>query len=193
MIFNGKGGVGKTAIALNLALTCGYGVMTNDPLSVGDQVLPPEKFMLLLTKTLPDFPADWRVIFDFGGYSDALVKDSLQLCDFLLIPVLPYRENLQTALNFLAEITSYKPASEIILIINRTAKGQYKPLKKVFNRFYPDLAVFEIKKSSAFAWMLDKKMSIKSLANKFKLHAKPFGQVAAQFDQIIEYLNQQKG
>ncbi len=38
MIFNVKGGVGKTSIALNLALRFGYGVVTNDRFSLIDRV-----------------------------------------------------------------------------------------------------------------------------------------------------------
>jgi hypothetical protein len=62
MIFNPKGGVGKTALALNFALTFGYGLVTNDRLSIVDQVLPDEQYMILSkNQSLPDIPADWPV------------------------------------------------------------------------------------------------------------------------------------
>jgi hypothetical protein len=42
-VYNFKGGQGKSKIALNLAITLGYGIITNDEVSSHDLVLPEER------------------------------------------------------------------------------------------------------------------------------------------------------
>lgn len=193
MIFNAKGGTGKTAIALNLALTHDYGIMTNDRLSIVEQVLPEDKYKILSkNEELPVLPSDWPIIFDFGGYPDKRASEALRAAQFILIPVLPHRENIQTSLDFIKSMLRYKKPSEILLIINQTTGDQYKALSEPFKHFYPELPIFNIKKSAAFAWMVEHKVSIEELCLKNKLHARHFKPVAEQFNRITEYLLQGK-
>lgn len=193
MIFNAKGGVGKTAIALNLALTHDYGIVTNDRLSIVEQVLSPDKYIILSkNQDIPEMPAEWPIIFDFGGYPDKRALAALQTAQLVLIPVLPHKENLQTSLNFIQEVEKYKSPREIILIVNQTIDNQYKAVSEAFRHFYPELAIFNIKKSTAFVWMIEHKISIEELCLRHKLHARHFRPVAEQFSRIVEHLIKNK-
>lgn len=189
MIFNDKGGVGKTAIALNLALTHGYGIMTNDRRSIVQRVLSPDRYKVLSkNQEIPTMSSDWPIIFDFGGYPDKRVSEALRAAQFLLIPILHYKENIQESLDFIKTMLRYKKPNEILLIIHRTTGDQYKVLSEPFKHFYPDLPIFNIKKSAAFAWMVEHKVSIEELCLKNKLYARHFKPVAEQFNRITEYL-----
>jgi cellulose biosynthesis protein BcsQ len=189
MIFNDKGGVGKTAIALNLALTHGYGIMTNDRRSIVQRVLSPDRYIVLSkNQDIPTMPSDWPIIFDFGGYPDRRALGALRAAQFLLIPILAYKENVQESLDFIKSMLKYKKPSEILLIIQRTTGDQYTVLSKPFRHFYPDLPIFNIKKSTAFSWMVERKVSIEELCLKNKLQARHFRPVAEQFNHITEYL-----
>lgn len=189
MVFNAKGGVGKTAIALNLALTHDYGLITNDRLSIVEQVLSPDKYRVLSkNQEIPEMPPDWPVIFDFGGYPDKRASAALRATRFILIPILPHKENIQTSLDFIKGMNRYKELSEIVLIINQTTGNQYDEISTVFKHFYPKLPIFNIKKSAAFAWIVEHKVSIEELCLKNKLHARHFKPVAEQFNLITEYL-----
>ena len=193
MVFNAKGGVGKTAIALNLALTYGYGIVTNDRLSIVEQVLSKDKYIVLSgSQEIPEMPAEWPIIFDFGGYPDKRALAALQTVQFVLIPVLPHKENIQTSLNFIQEVSKYKKPREIVLIVNQTTGNQYKAVSEAFKHFYPELAIFDIKKSTAFAWMTEHQISIEELCLRYKLLARHFRPVAEQFNHLAEYLLKDK-
>ena len=67
MIYNVKGGVGKTAIALNFALTYGYGIVTNDRASVAVDVLPAGYARILQPdEEIPIFSEETPILYDFG-------------------------------------------------------------------------------------------------------------------------------
>ena len=107
-VFNPKGGVGKTAITLNLALTHGYGVITNDRNTNIDSVLNASVCKVLKDQEqIPVLPDSWPVIYDFAGYPDKRFLTILSVIEtkgFLLIPILPQKENLQNNMNFIQEI-----------------------------------------------------------------------------------------
>jgi cellulose biosynthesis protein BcsQ len=189
-VFNAKGGVGKTAISLNAALSYGYGVLTNDPLSVVSRVLDDSRYRILTPKEkLPDIPADWPLIFDFGGYpNDARISKALEISQYLLIPVLPYRENIQENLNFIQEIIDREPSCGIVVIANQTVQNQFFEMQRAIRRYFPKIKVFNLKKTAAFAKMIEHGKSLRELIDMFPSHARYFKAAADQFDKIFEYI-----
>lgn len=193
MVFNAKGGTGKTAIALNLALTCGYGLLTNDRLTVVDSVLKDDRYTILEKDApLPTIPDDWPIVFDFGGFPDSRAIQVMKKSQYILIPILPHKENMQASIDFIKEITEHKYQPKIIIIVNQTTGDQYKAFKETLEFFFPKIKTFNIKKSSAFAWMIEHKLSIAELAVKFKQHARHFQPVADQFRKILDYMGKCK-
>jgi cellulose biosynthesis protein BcsQ len=190
MVFNPKGGVGKTAIALNLALTYGHGIVTNDRLSIIDEILPPDRCLILeKEQDILEIPFEWPLIFDFGGYPDARVQTALATSRFILMPVLPHKENIQTNLNSLEEILQYKPLENVGLIVNQTSGKQFEVVSNVFRHFYPELAIFEMKKSTAFSHMVAHTTSIEQVALHYKMYRRHFQPVAEMFEAIVDYIS----
>ena len=70
-VYNFKGGVGKTVLSLNLALTMEYSIVTNDIYSPIEKVLDEDRILKIHhDEILPAFPADYNIIFDLGGHID---------------------------------------------------------------------------------------------------------------------------
>ena len=191
-VYNAKGGTGKTAVALNLALTLKFGLVTNDRLSIAEHILPEEQYMILEHGAdFPKIPDDWNIIFDFGGFPDARAIEAMKISEYVLIPILPHKENIQASLNFIQEIATYTTPAKIIVIVNQTIGNQFSAIQEAIHSFFPDIKIFNIKKSSVFAWMVEHKKSISELASTFKQHARHFQPVSNQFNEILEYIKPQ--
>lgn len=188
-VFNAKGGTGKTAISLNAALTYGYRALTNDPLSIVSQVLDEAHYRILHPKQkLPELPDKFPVIFDFGGYPDNRVSEVLEISQYILIPVLPHKENIQTNLDFIQEITTRKAQHRIIVIVNQTVQNQFFEMQRAISRYFPDIKIFNLKKTAAFAKMIKYSKSLRELVELFPVHARYFKVAADQFDKIFNYI-----
>lgn len=188
-VYHIKGGVGKTRIALNLALTMDFGVVTNDPYSALEKALPEKKRIILYPgESLPKLPKKIPIIYDLGGHADHRSIWALRDSQFVVFPVLANKEDLDIGLNFLEEISKYN--ENIIIAINRTRPGQFENPRKVFGKYYPKLPVFEIKESRAMSLIVEKRMSISKLALADKLHRHQYEIIERQFTDMIVYMKQ---
>jgi len=188
-----KGGVGKTRISLNLALSLGknWGVVTNDVYSSLQEILPPERFLKI--KPHQDFPRpiDENVIFDLGGYADQRSIKVLKFADKILIPVtvnMDDDDEITTGLSSIKEIQKFN--SNIGIIANKIEKPkQLERVKSIIKEFF-DYPVFELKYSKSFDRIFSEKQSIRDICENYPLWRKPFGVVADQFDQIVNFIGE---
>jgi len=187
-VYNYKGGVGKTRISLNLSLSLDFGVITNDVYSPLERVLDPERLLKLdIGQPIPDLPNDADVIFDLGGYPDERAVRILEISDFVLIPVMLDFGDLQVTLDFINEIQEFN--NNIVVIANKTTKGDFEQIEEVIHEFFPQISVLEIKQSRALPNLFQERKSIRDMVNEGGMKKFHFTPIAEQFDAIIHHLN----
>lgn len=161
-VFNLKGGQGKTTISLSLALLRGFLVVTNDEYSPIDKVLPKGHVKHLKQgEALPSVPDSVNIIYDFGGHPDFRVIEAAKQSDWVIVPIVYDSPlDMQTAIKTIREVETHN--KHIVIVINRTKKGDLDKARKVLDQFF-NHPVFEVKQSTAFIKMVEKKKSIKDL------------------------------
>ena len=184
------GGVGKSSLAAELALTLNLQVITNDvytPLSI---VFDKNDLLRLQpTQNMPKLDNDMDIIFDLGGYPDARAIVALQQSDCVLVPTIADTNRLKGALNTINEILKYN--KNILVIANRAdSKGEdLKTISSVINTKFPKIPVFEIKESRAIPNIISDKMSVhQQIENGSGIIKFHFQTVCNQLDQIIKYI-----
>ncbi len=185
-IYNFKGGVGKSAISLNLSLSLDIPVVTNDIHSTLGSVLEKESFLILQkNQKIPNFSKEDDIIFDLGGYADQRARTAIEQSDFILIPVLSDFPDLQVTINFIREIRHYN--NKIIVIANKTKKGDFQNIKTVIKNFFPEYPIFELKESKAMGNLYDEKKCIGEII-KTPIKKRWYWKISNQFDILIEHL-----
>lgn len=184
-IYNLKGGVGKTHIALNLALTMDFGIITNEPFSPLEKILEKSDFYKLKrNESLPETPEEANLVFDFGGYLDKRVINALKQSRCVIIPVINEFVDVHTTISFIQEIEEHN--KNIIIVVNKSQKGDFEVIKKIMKKFYPDYPVLEIKQSRAMPNIFNEKKSIKTMVEGGGLKAFSYASIDKQFDSLIK-------
>jgi len=185
-IYNFKGGVGKTSIALNIALARNFGIVTNDVYSPLERVLPEKQFLKIYqNKPFPTLSNEINVIYDLGGRIDKRAIGVIKESDFVIIPTTGDYINLQVTIDAIAEIEKY--SKKIIIVANRAQKNDFSEIKKNLNIFY-NYFVIELKESKVFSNIFKEKKSISAICNKGGLKAYSYRIINEQFNILLNHI-----
>jgi MinD superfamily P-loop ATPase len=181
IIWNLKGGQGKTVLSLAIAMLEGYYIVTNDVHSPIDEVIGEDRALRMgMRDPLPEVPEGIDLIYDFGGYPDARIIDAAKQADVVIVPII-YESPLemQVTINALGEIEKY--TDKIVIVLNKAKAGDYERAKAVFEQFDIEYPVFEVKQSTAFSRAIEQKKSMQQMVDEnglFSFHySKPLEQV----------------
>ncbi len=189
-VYNFKGGTGKTNIALNLALTMQHAIVSNDIYSPLEKVLDKKKFIKLAPDdNLPKFPKKYDIIFDLGGHIDPRAVAAMRQSDWVIVPTSRDFIDIQVSVNCINELKGY--TDKIIVIANRTKKGDYERVRKAMRKFFP-YSVFEIKQSKSLPNIFKEKKSVRDMVAEGGLKAYHYTAVMEQFDTLIKHMEGKK-
>ena len=186
IVYNFKGGEGKTKIATNLALTMNHAIITNDVYSPIDKIFPKEKVLKLYPQdTIPDFDVKDDIVFDLGGYADTRVVSLLKKAKHIIVPITNEEDNIEVAIGAIDEIAKYN--NNIVIVVNKASGNDFEEVSKDIKALY-DYPIFEIKKSRVVRKLTSECVSIRELARRGGLFQYNYGKIADQFDDLINFI-----
>lgn len=178
-VFNLKGGVGKTAISLNLSLETGYGVITNETFSPIEYAIPEDNLhKVAMGASFPTLHPGADVIYDLGGWIDDRIGEILESCDVVLVPtfIVAAPDVLVTQ----RTIENIEQFNKNIYVIANKCKNADELADKVS---YP---VLTLPFSKGFIRLYTERKSIKQQTKGNNLLAYNYRNVIEKFDKIIE-------
>ena len=193
-IFNLKGGQGKSSIALNLALSMNFDVISNDKISKLEQVLPEDNFMKISKNDdFPDITDDINVIYDLGGWIDERILKPIKNSDIVFIPMINTEMNNEVSINSINQIKKFN--SNIVIIVNRCKKNDYDFVCNLIKTYFPNnnFTIFEIMNTTAFEQILKRKMSLSNIIETDRLLKYNYRKINVQFNRIIDFITNFKG
>ena len=189
VVWNLKGGQGKTVLSMAIAMLEGYYVVTNDVHSPIDEVIGEDRALRLsMRDKLPETPPEVSLIYDFGGYPDARIIEAAKIADCVIVPII-YDSPLemQVTINALAEIEKY--TDRIVIVINKAKPGDYERAQTVFAEFDYQYPIFEIKKSTAFSRAIEHKKSLQEMVDESALFSFHFSKPLEQVRSLIKAIS----
>ncbi len=190
-VYNVKGGVGKTRIALNLAMTMNFAIITNEAYTPTiDKVLDEKQFMKLNhNDDLEVYPDEFDIIFDFGGFMDKRVTTALKQSDLVIVPTINEFDDISATVSIIQEIEEIN--NNIIVVANKTQKGDFDHIKEAIQKYY-EYPIFEIKSSRALPNITNENRSIRAMIKAGGLKAFSYQVLNEQFENLINFISKKR-
>jgi len=185
-IYSFKGGVGKTSISVNLSLTLGWQVYSNDYYSPLEDVLAKERFKKYEpNEEIPPYMGKDSLIFDFGGQIDFRIIPAILQSNFVIIPLINELIDIRVTISTIEAIRELN--DNIIIVVNRTQKDDFQQAKKQILEHY-NYPCFEIKKSRAVADVFKTGKSIQTMVARGGLKRFNYSGIDHQFKTLIKHI-----
>ena len=190
IIFNQKGGVGKSMLATQIALHFDALIVELDPYGVLSQTLDDKKVQkIALHDEVPEISAK-DVVYDFGGFDDARLDVISKKADLIIIPFNPTINALGTTLK------SYKRAKEqdlpVLFIANAVLKEQdaVDAIEFLKESTQDDIEYFILPHTRALQTSENEGQSIIELANTSGLRKHTYRKISATMQELMSTIKE---
>jgi len=185
IIFNEKGGVGKSMLATQIALHFDATILELDPYGVLSQTLDSDRvYKVGLNDTIPQIKSG-DVVYDFGGFDDKRLDTVSRTADLIIIPFNPTINALGTTLE------SYKRAKQqnipILFIANAVLKEQdaVDALEYLKETTKDDIEYFLLPHTRALQTSENEGQSIIDLASSSGLRRHTYRKISAKMKELM--------
>ncbi len=190
IIFNQKGGVGKSMLATQIALHFDATIVELDPYGVLSQTLDDERvYKVGLDEDIPQV-SDEKIVYDFGGFDDARLDLVSKEANLIIIPFNPTINALGTTLK------SYKRASEqnlpILFVVNAVLKEQdaTDAIEFLKEQTQDDIEYFILPHTRALQTSENEGQSIIELANTTGLRRHTYRKISATMKELMSMIKE---
>ncbi|MEN4052710.1 ParA family protein [Sulfurimonas sp. NWX79] len=189
IIFNQKGGVGKSMLATQIALYFDATILELDPYGVLSQTLSDDMvYKVGLKDELPEV-VQGDVIYDFGGFDDKRVDIAAKGADLIIIPFNPTINSLGTTLESYERVKNL--GLPVLFVINAVIKEQdaldaIEYLKETLQS--NDLEFFIIPHTRALQTSENEGLSILSLAASSGLKRHTYRKISAKMQDLMNLI-----
>lgn len=188
IIFNEKGGVGKSMLATQIALHFDATILELDPYGVLSQTLDSDRvYKVGLNDTIPQITGG-DVVYDFGGFDDKRLDIVSKTANLIIIPFNPTINALGTTLE------SYKRAIEqnlpILFIVNAVLKEQdaVDAIEYLKETTKDDIEYFILPHTRALQTSENEGQSIIDLANSSGLRRHTYRKISATMIELMKLI-----
>ena len=190
IIFNQKGGVGKSMLATQIALYFDTTIINLDPYSVLEKTLDDGRvYSVALDEDIPKITSG-DVVYDFGGFDDHRLDIVSQTSDLIIIPFNPTINSLGTT------IESYNRAKEqnipILFIANSVMKEQdaLDAIEYIKENTQDDIDYFIIPNTRALQTSENAGRSIIELADSSGLKRHTYRKISATIKELMKVIKE---
>ena len=203
-IYTAKGGVGKTPIAVNMALDYGYALATNELFNMLDQTLDPDQLLTVgPEQAFPDFGPEVDVVFDLAGMightAAPSITSAIRQSDVVLVPVTEEIKALNGAAHTIVQL---RPLTDRIVVVatklekRRNEKIDDWKQSRAFGRIQnyleartgQGLPMLPLKRSTAYDAIFEQDRSMGDVMRADRLRAHSYREVHAQFEALMRFL-----
>lgn len=186
IIYNQKGGVGKSMIATQLALSFDTTIVELDPYgmlsdTLGDEIV----YKIGLDENVPNIK-EGDVIFDFGGFDDLRLDEVSKNADLIIIPFNPTINSLGTTLK------SYKRVKEqnipILFVVNAVLneKDVEESINFIEENTQDEIEYFVIPHTRALQTVENEGVSIIEFANTNGLRKHTYRKISTTMKDLVK-------
>lgn len=170
-VFSFKGGVGKTSIAMELALNYEFDLVTNDIITdlSGIKSIKCAKIATNLKRLpRPIINSNSDTVFDLGAMSgiiDPKAAHAISLVDAIIIPTLPDRRSIEGAIKSIEFVS--ESCSNIFIIVNKVKnEKEFDSIKNELKEYVNEEDIFYFRETTLFKRMAqDKEQLFKKIYN----------------------------
>jgi len=192
IIFNQKGGVGKSMLATQISLYFDAAIVELDPYGVLSQTLEDNNvYKVALDEEIPVISSK-HIVYDFGGFDDVRHDHASKNADLIIIPFNPTINALGTTLK------SYKRAVEqdlpILFVVNAVLKEQdaVDAIEFLKEETGDDIEYFIIPHTRALQTSENEGQSIIDLAKSSGLRKHTYKKISATMKKLMKQIKEYK-